>query len=245
MLTRLSKGFSLIEIALVLLIIAILINNVGIPLHQREAQEKFRSAERQLTHLGSVINAFVASQGRLPCPASASSNGNETFDGDRCLISNGFVPATTLGLAGKRNADGLLLDQWNQPVRYHVSKASEWLWFSLNDMKNLKDLSTLTGDLKVCSEDCDISNVSLFTNSAPYVLLSLGEYVRPRGALEIENAGESVIQGNGDYGINANEYFVYTEHKPQTERNAGFDDLLHWESRYVLQRILLDSGFLQ
>ena len=36
-------------------------------------------------------------------------------------LQHGFVPATTLGIAGPRNDDNLLLDAWSNPLRYSVT----------------------------------------------------------------------------------------------------------------------------
>ena len=40
---------------------------------------------------------------------------------DDVTFQHGFVPAATLGIGGSRNNDQLLVDAWNNPIRYSVS----------------------------------------------------------------------------------------------------------------------------
>lgn len=121
---RFDKGFSLVELAIALAIIAlVLVLFIG-------ASSGFISSKRNevtMTKLKAIENAialFVAQNKRLPCPAdgtiSAGTVGSGVEDrggGGDCNgnQSNGVVPAITLGMS---EAD--VLDGWNNRITYRV-----------------------------------------------------------------------------------------------------------------------------
>lgn len=118
------SGFSLVEIAVVLVILAILISAVGIPLATQLDLQKTKDTEKQLEIVREALYGFAMANGRLPCPATdgvvygaTSSSGSESFAGGgssangNCLVYTGFVPAVTLGLTGNDSA-GFVVDGW-------------------------------------------------------------------------------------------------------------------------------------
>lgn len=142
---RQVQGFSLIEIAIVLVIIAILITAIGIPLATQVEQQRANDTLRQLKSIEEAIYGFAIANGRLPCPATPTSMGRESFctnagalpaspacgaevttgysAGGRCFSNSGFVPAATLSLS-PIDAQGFSLDAWGLPqnrIRYAVS----------------------------------------------------------------------------------------------------------------------------
>jgi len=133
--TRQTSGFSLVEIAVVLVIIAILITAVGIPLATQLEQQRTIETQKQLESIKEALYGFAMANGRLPCPAtdnvvygSANSNGAESFAGGgsaangNCAVFVGFVPATTLGLAPVDSA-GFFVDAFGltqNRIRYAV-----------------------------------------------------------------------------------------------------------------------------
>jgi len=134
------EGFSLVEIAVVLVIIAILITAVGIPLATQVEQQKTLETQKRLDSVTEAIYGFAISNGRLPCPATLTSGGAESFcttdnsacgaeiagtysANGRCFSHAGFVPATALALA-PLDDQRLLVDAWGQAanrIRYAVA----------------------------------------------------------------------------------------------------------------------------
>ena len=122
----LNKGFSLVELAVALVIIAlVLVLFIG-------ASSGFISSKRneatalKLKAIENAIALFVAQNKRLPCPADGTipagtfGSGVESPPGGGvCNQLSGVVPALTLGMS---EAD--VLDGWNNRITYRVSSGA-------------------------------------------------------------------------------------------------------------------------
>jgi len=178
-----SSGFTLVEIAIVLLIVTILLGYSVAMLTVQQELKQYRQAQKEITDIVSAVEAFAQVNGYLPCPAWAddlaaptvSSNGFECReDGgaldcggsdptvDSCDVWFGFVPGKTLGLEGRYSPNtGLLLDPWGMPYRYQVSDSNTGSNPPLTDeddfvmVGEMKDegIPNLVPDLVVCSAD--------------------------------------------------------------------------------------------
>ncbi|MFT5400165.1 MAG: prepilin-type N-terminal cleavage/methylation domain-containing protein [Gammaproteobacteria bacterium] len=119
-----QQGFTLVEIAIVLLIVTILLGYTVAMFPRQQELKQFRAADAQMDEVVAAIVGFAQVNGRLPCPAIPASAGVEDFNttlADGCNSYGGFVPVNTLGIAGRLNEDSLLLDPWGNPYRYYVS----------------------------------------------------------------------------------------------------------------------------
>ena len=129
-----QTGFTLVEIAIVLLIVSILLGFTVALLPQQQELKQYRAVKRQMDEIVEAIIGFAQVNGRLPCPAIPNSGGVEDFDNDGsdadlfngalpdgCYNYGGFVPVNTLGLNGRLNDDLLLRDPWGNPYRYYVT----------------------------------------------------------------------------------------------------------------------------
>ena len=117
-----QTGFTLIEIAIVLLIVTILLGYTVALFPRQQELKQYRAVEQEMDDIIAAIVGFAQVNGRLPCPAIPDSVGDEGGGGTaECTIFGGFVPARTIGVQGRRNGDSLLLDPWGNPYRYYVS----------------------------------------------------------------------------------------------------------------------------
>ena len=116
-------GFSLIEIAIVLVIISVLIAIVAVPLATQVDRQRVNETDKQLEQIKEAIYGFAMANGRLPCPSRLADNGQEAPSvAGSCPTFNGFLPAVTLGIA-PIDANGFAVDAWggNQNrIRYAV-----------------------------------------------------------------------------------------------------------------------------
>ncbi len=138
---RRARGFSLVEIALVLVIIGLALGGIVAALGPQLDNKNVRDTQERIKEASDAIMAFAMVNRRLPCPAAAASAGQEqwcTSANGPCGViitaptaapahgrcanpNNGFVPAATLGL-GERSVNGLTQDAWSFGLRYAVSQ---------------------------------------------------------------------------------------------------------------------------
>ncbi|MFO1204256.1 MAG: prepilin-type N-terminal cleavage/methylation domain-containing protein [Burkholderiales bacterium] len=114
-----ARGFTLIEMAVVLVVVSLVLGSLLVPLASQVEQRKIEATEQALEQARDALLAFAAVRGRLPCPAGMA-GGREVFTtsaavGD-CANFWGFLPAATLGL-NPLDADGYARDGWGGEVR--------------------------------------------------------------------------------------------------------------------------------
>lgn len=135
---RRVAGFTIVELAVTMVVIAILLGSILVPLNTQVESRKYDETQRVLERAREALLGFAAAYGRFPCPASTSSNGAEHFFSPGGLPSNGlcnasvtgtnvyagFLPAATLGLTPV-DAQGYAIDAWGlspyNRIRYAVS----------------------------------------------------------------------------------------------------------------------------
>ena len=229
-----QRGFTLIEMALVMVVVGLVLRQLVLPLGALREQRLRTSTESQMVIVAESLIGFAAANHRLPCPASRHSSG---FEQTRCEGSAaiGYIPAATLGLMGAVNADGALLDAWGSPYRYAVSSsntinrgdttASDFV--TEGDMAAV-GMKHLAADLVVCksglSRPCTHSNVQ--ANQVPFVLVSLGRDT----------------SGNGHQAGNQDGDRLFVSRAYSNSGDSPFDDLVYWvsENNFFYQLIRAD-----
>ena len=87
-----ETGFTLAELVIVLLIVGLLLSGLLVPLSAQVETKRVSDTQRILDNAREALLGFAVINGRLPCPASASSNGLESF----CTAAIGACTATTI-----------------------------------------------------------------------------------------------------------------------------------------------------
>lgn len=111
-----QRGFVLIEVAIALLVLALILGGILAPLNAQVEQGKIRDTNKVISDINEALLGYVMINGRLPRPATSSTNGVE--NASACASETactGFIPWTTLG-SGK-------LDAWDNIIRYSVRPA--------------------------------------------------------------------------------------------------------------------------
>lgn len=234
-----QHGFTLTELAVVMVIVALLIGGMMVPM---VAQYDVRDRAETQTILKSVEEAllgFYAANDRLPCPATATSNGRESGSAITGLcddFTGGFLPAANLGFA-PIDAQGFAIDAWGNRIRYAVFGGT------INTVDNpftrhggikLATLSAFYGQklLVVCPSATGVTSDScgsnpFLTESAPVVFFSTGK----NGA-----TGGHGLDENENLGTNAR-IFVSHDPTPGGATNGEFDDIVRWISPNVMLKI--------
>lgn len=124
-----NTGFTILELALVLAILGMLAVGILVPFVAQVAQRNIASTEKILDEVKETLLGYATATGRLPCPATAASNGVEAFAAGgsaangNCSTFYGFLPAVTLGYSRVDN-QGFAIDAWGitqNRIRYAVS----------------------------------------------------------------------------------------------------------------------------
>jgi prepilin-type N-terminal cleavage/methylation domain-containing protein len=233
-----ARGFSLIELAIAIVVIAVFLSAVMVPLTTQVDQRKTGDTQRMLEEIKEALIGFTLANGRLPCPASAASNGVENpLGGGVCTNPNdGFVPGATLALTGL-DAQGYAVDSWGTRIRYAVTIANANAFTTNNGIRTL-GMGSLAPSLWVCptatgitANDCGAGNAFL-ANSAVAVIHSSGpNWATGGGADEAAN-------------LNADQVFVSHQRSGTNAPNGEFDDLVTWLSPTVLFSRMVSAGRL-
>lgn len=239
---RVSTGFSLVEMAIVLAIVALLLGGLLPTISSQIEQQRTNETRKQLEEIKDALIGYAIINGRLPCPASSTSYGAESpAGGGNCSnFNNGFIPAATLGLTPV-DSQGFAIDSWNNRIHYAVTQSNGRAFTTLNGMSTT-GISALSPDLYVCSTasattSCSVANSTL-TSNAPVVIYSTGKNggYGGTGADEAENPNPNSADND--------RVFVSHTPTPVGAPNGEFDDIVTWISPNVLINRMVAAGKL-
>lgn len=112
-----QSGFSLVELAMVLLIVGLLLGGLVPTISSQIEQQRINETRKQLEAIKQALTGFAVVNGRLPC-ADTDADGEEGLllpaSCNATVATEGFLPWKTLGVAEK--------DAWEQTWRYRVDR---------------------------------------------------------------------------------------------------------------------------
>jgi len=250
-----QRGFTLVEVAIVVLIMGLVIGGLAMPLATQRENARLRESHEQLRETEAALKGYVLVNGFLPCPATPGSAGLADATAGACAAQHGFVPATTLGIDGSRNADSLLLDPWGSPLRYSVTRSDadgdgSWDFVTPGELSDV-GLAGLLPDLAVCSSATGAtatacgSPATTLSSGAPVLIYSLGrDWPSFSSPDQLENVGTTLTGGpsGARYPVGANNVFVS---RGKSEQPGGeYDDVVVWVSANTLYHGLIMAGRL-
>ncbi len=234
-----QAGFTLAELAIVLLILTVLGAALIVPFSARLAAERRDQTATMLDDIHAALIGYAIVHGRLPCPSTRnnpldSRYGEEEIDSttSNCVVtSEGMLPWRTLGLPAfdawglPRQAEA---DPWSGYFRYRVD-----LGFS-DTLPGARILASTAyqNKIKVVDHSGNEITVSSYTGSellknttAVALVYATGPDLTPNGA-------------NASYepGIDA----TYEDGDPTTR----FDDMVMWIGRPLLIARMAQAGAL-
>ena len=248
-----SKGFTLVELTVVVFVVALLLGGILVPLSSQVEQRQFADARRQLEDIKEALVGYSVATGHLPCPDRAGGSGIGTpNDGQEDLTAGGFcesmegnLPWVTLGVQAT--------DPWGNRYRYRVTDD-----FASRAPAAIFDLPA-QGDLQICATSACVATEMLSVapstlNSPVAVILSHG----PNGWGAINSAtnapqlpsGCAAVTGcadiSADEQANAddNAIFVSRDPSPPASTAGEFDDVVTWLSPHTLKARMVAAGKL-
>ncbi len=262
-----SSGFTLIEIAIVLVIVAIILGYTLAMLPIQRELKQYRQADEEMDRIVNSLYAFAQVNGYLPCPAwfvpgalpPATSNGFECRNSDAnaancdaivpnpaadsCDVWFGYVPGKTLGINGKYSAtSGLLLDPWGQAYRYQVTNVNN------NGPGSLGEDFVFQGDMgregignlspNLAVCNTQVGSTNLDCSGAGTRIINIAPVVI---FSEGKDRGQvlSAIQAENSDGD-----LVFVKSTHSTVANAEYDDIVKWLSLNKLISKMIEADQL-
>lgn len=222
-----SKGFSLLEMAVVLLLLGLLLGG-GLSLASGQmASQRLQQTGQTLQDAVSSLRGFASySGGRLPCPDS-----EPPFDGVedvdiaagtcRSSLAEGWFPHVSLGGVGR-------VDSWGHRLRYRVVANAARTHASGDAMASLRICRAL-GEAGQCQ--------SLEASGVLAVVLSHG--ANAHGGLEQRAHGRPPAGRDELANTDGDELFVSHEAHAVSGAGGEFDDMVDWLPNSSYQAAML------
>ena len=230
-------GFTLIEMAVGLLVLSLLLASLMSPIAAQIDQRRISDTQNALTKITEALIGYAMSNGYLPCPDKttpvtdvAANDGTEDFNAGTCVVKEGNLPWTTLGIPPT--------DAWGNFYRYRVDNAfADHVKFTLATAGNLK----VKRPPPPCPGPLCGDPGTIYSNSAPAVVMSHGKngWGAINGSTKTQNP---TTDASPDELQNVTHPIANTFHLRITTTGgsaasstvASFDDIVVWLSTPVL-----------
>ncbi|MDN2709639.1 type II secretion system protein [Janthinobacterium sp. SUN118] len=216
-----QRGFSLIEIAIVLVIVGLMIGGLVTPLTVQLEQRKVAETQKALDEAKEALTGHALRYGYLPCPAISAMNGLEDRRGTRCTGEKrvGFLPWATLGLRQS--------DSWNHLFRYSVTPA-------FSDSEQQFSLGT-PRDISIVTRNGGALVQATALNDIPAMIMSHGKNglgaTSEQGQRQAQPAGRHIDERSNAASANI---FISRAASGAAQAGGEFDDLVVWLSPNIL-----------
>lgn len=240
---KIPGGFSLVEMAIVLMIVGLLLGGLIPTLSAQIETQHISETRRQMNEIKEALVGFAIINGRLPCPADGPTAPGGADYGKELVTGSGVSAsctlATTRGVLPWVTLGTTEADAWGRRFTYRVTA-------TYADGHDGTDETTCTTATGVSFQLCSSANLNVKATSGgsnvatdvPAVVVShgkngLGAY--PAGG------GAQIGTATGDENENANDT---TDFVSKDQAQDGFDDLVVWLSPNTLANRMVTVGKL-
>ena len=259
-----ARGFTLTELAVVLAIVGLLLGSMMLTFSAQVEQRNLAETQRRLDQAKELLLAFTVVRGRLPCPATTTSNGDESFSsgnatsGGTCTLTthNGFLPAAAIGFSPVDSA-GYALDAWNNRIRYAVSLATPVNSQTPRICRPVNDTTapvvphfTQRDNLRANGLDCSPSDLVVCTEAQAGTSCAAGQSATNQNTVVAvvlstgKNGALGLAGANETENTDGDAVFVYRPPDPSSASGGEYDDLTAWIPVGLLYGRLTAAGVL-
>lgn len=228
-----QSGFTLIELAVVVMVIGLLVGGAISALTRYVGQARIKQAEADLDLIREALIGYVIINNRFPCPdidgfppgigTTPPLTGNEDITAGTCTNPGavGYLPAADLGVPAQ--------DPWGMRYFYRVTDTFAddgpppgAMSFNLASNGNI-NIRSASG------------SVQLIANNVPVVVFSTG----PNKAITL-----ALASADEDENIDGDIDFVSKIFVPENSSLEAFDDIVKWIPTPVLMYRMVQAGKL-
>lgn len=219
-----QRGFTLIELAVAVVVIAILLGSILVPLTTQVEQRKISETRKALEEIREALIGFAIINGRLPCPdtdsdPAAAGYGLEEASCNAAPTAEGYLPWKTL-VVGEMDAWGISRTSAASP------RIGDWRYRVDRNFAVAFSLSTGFGADALTVRNSAGTALTSSTERPVAIVFSAG----PNTTSDGQNAATSFEASNG----------IYQADVP----SPMFDDILIWISRLILFNRMVAAGKL-
>jgi prepilin-type N-terminal cleavage/methylation domain-containing protein len=240
-----TRGFTLVELAVVVAVIALLLGSLLVPLTTQVEQRNTSAAQKQLDEVREALIGFALVNGRLPRPAMSMDDGREKGDCVTDVVAcTGYLPWTALGLSKT--------DAWGKMLRYSV--VPEFAADAPNPKFGFSMPALAAPGYKQVRTRDQAGTVQVLAQNLVAVVLSYGGRNfgttadgQAIGNDSTVNADESENDSrfNCAAAANCTDFFSRTQSASQDVAQGGdFDDIVVWVPRTILFSRMVQAGQL-
>lgn len=236
-----EAGFTLVEIAVAVFVIALLLGSFLVPLTTQVEQRQISDTEKTLAEIREALLGFAVTYGYLPCPdkttaggAGTANDGVEDVSAGVCVAaSEGNVPWVTLGVADR--------DVWGNRFRYQVTPAFSQRAPAAGGSFTLSSAA----NINVCGiSTCATRLTAVSPDGAVAIFMSLGK--NGLGAISASTGLANTAPTSLDEQANqaGPTTFVSRTITPAGAAAGEFDDIVAWLSKHTLFNRMVAAGKL-
>jgi prepilin-type N-terminal cleavage/methylation domain-containing protein len=239
---KFPRGFSLIEMAFVLVIVTLLLGGLLVPFATQVDQRRIAETQKAMEEIKEALLGYSIANGYLPCPVNAMPPSTGNAPAAPCPSYSGFLPYATLGVSKA--------DAWGRLYRYSVSpNFTGPPSFTLP--AGACPGSTPCGVITVNTRDAS-GNLSALSNGVVAVIISQGKngyggYSSdgfPQAPVAYTPSDELTNASTGTMFISRTQTGPRTGCNDSSSAPCEFDDLLTWVSPNVLFNRMVAAGKL-
>jgi prepilin-type N-terminal cleavage/methylation domain-containing protein len=241
---KISRGLSLIEVTIVLIIIGLLLSGLLIPLSAQIDQQKIDLTQKRLQEIKEALLGYAIIYNRLPCVDTDTIEDSDEYgkenidpiDPTKCESNGeGYLPWKDLGVGR--------YDAWGHPFRYQTEE-------EFNNPSGINSVNPTSGlRIKNRNDNAFTTTSSGEDSYVAAIIFSCGKNGRPdptnplntidknktNDADGVRNTDASCSNKKGPGGQSKTYiYDIYVENE--------FDDILTWLSKNTLMNRLVAAG---
>lgn len=215
-------GFTLVEMAVVLVIFAALLGGLILPLTAQQDLKNLEATRNSLKTINEALIGFIVLNGRLPCPSTQTdpTHADYGLEDSTCIANyanEGYLPWRTLGVVetdewGERRSSAA--SNWNGYWRYRIDRN-----FTRTNLFNTNIIATPPTWGDTLSIQDSAGNIVSSTNERPIAIIySTGKNLVANGQNSTFEATNGIYESNSV--------------------TTNYDDLMIWITRpTVVSRI--------